>query len=77
MARVGRRVGDYLADQACENVESAPAPAASYASGGVLVHGPAARAPEEAGARGDAAGQGGPASAGAPLAGPPGPMDER
>eukprot|EP00969_Alexandrium_andersonii_P367181 15470140-Alexandrium_andersonii.AAC.1 len=51
MVRADRRVNEYLADQARQNVERAPAPAASSASGGALVHGPVARAPEEAGRR--------------------------
>eukprot|EP00969_Alexandrium_andersonii_P100132 4416176-Alexandrium_andersonii.AAC.1 len=39
MARADRCVNECLADQARENVESAPAPAASSSSGGALVHG--------------------------------------
>eukprot|EP00969_Alexandrium_andersonii_P238165 10512605-Alexandrium_andersonii.AAC.1 len=59
MVRADRRVNEYLAEQVRENVESAPAPAASSTSGGAPVPGPVARASEEAGAPGEAAGQGG------------------
>eukprot|EP00969_Alexandrium_andersonii_P116772 5162802-Alexandrium_andersonii.AAC.1 len=76
MARADRRANEYLADQVRENAESASAPAASSSSGGALMHGPAARAPEDAGAQGEAAGHGGLAHAGAALAGPPDSMGD-
>eukprot|EP00969_Alexandrium_andersonii_P002491 108575-Alexandrium_andersonii.AAC.1 len=76
MARADRRVNEYLADQVRENVESAPALTASSSSGGALVHGAAARAPEEVGASEGAAGRGRPEHVGAPPAGPPHPMDD-
>eukprot|EP00969_Alexandrium_andersonii_P258307 11420435-Alexandrium_andersonii.AAC.1 len=65
MARADRRVNEYLVDQVCENVESAPAPATGSSSSGARACGSAAQAPE-AGASGEVAGQGGPAHVGAP-----------
>eukprot|EP00969_Alexandrium_andersonii_P076289 3363539-Alexandrium_andersonii.AAC.1 len=59
MARADRRVNEHLAEQVRENVERAPAPASSSTSGGALVRGPVAGAPEVSGAQGEAAGQGG------------------
>eukprot|EP00969_Alexandrium_andersonii_P118486 5239905-Alexandrium_andersonii.AAC.1 len=76
MERADRRLNEYLADHVRANAEGAPAPAASSSSGGAQASGLAAQVPEEVGASGATAGQGGPASAGVPPAGPPESRDD-